>query len=133
MSQEDRKATLKELLTRFREGNEFDEEAIERYAEAGAEALAMQEDAARWLTVDETAERLHLTPEKVRELAGKRELPAAQNKESELRFHRRDVSLYRLRHSVGATEHSIQQIAPPMAWEEAEQWGLDPYQELTPG
>lgn len=133
MTTADQKATLKELLTRFRDAGHQDDATVEQFAEVGAEALVFQVAGEPWITQEEAAAHLNKTIEEVRALVDHHQLAAARTTTNDLRFHRRDVSLYQLGQRLGATEEQVIPLTPPAAWEEARTWDLDPSRDLTPG
>jgi hypothetical protein len=62
------------------------------------------------------------------------QLPAVRGPDGQPRFHRRDLSLYRLSQQLGATEQQVSPITPPDVSDAGvAAWGFDPWSELTAG
>ncbi|MBI3941620.1 MAG: helix-turn-helix domain-containing protein [Chloroflexi bacterium] len=130
----DIEAILRELLTSFGAEQDHSPAGMERYVQAGAEAIMMQQAPEDWLGSAEAADLLGISEEVLRRRVESRQIPAARDKENLPRFYRRDLILYRMSGHLGATSEDVRPLTPPVAWgEDVAELGLDPWRELTPG
>lgn len=133
-SRADIEATLCTLLIRFRDSSPEEQQRVELFAQAGAEALMTEIQSPTWLDEQQSAALLGITEKAVIEEADKHILPAARDPKGQPRLHRRDVSLYRMSRALGATEGQWTRVVTPIAWsDELSASGFNPWDEITPG
>src|SRR3712207_2347199 len=123
----DIEATLRALLFHFRANPDQGTAEIARFARAGAEALLLQMHVEPWLDGKASRVLLGLKREELATRHQEGALPGQSGHDDQSRFHRRDLSLYRLNQQLGATEQQVTTLAEPGPWsEEGEATGIDP-------
>lgn len=130
----DIQAALQNLLVSYRDGSAEERDDPERFARAGAEAIMTLIQSPAWLTDSETAALLGVSEAQILAQADQHLLPAVRDTRGQARVHRRDLSLYRMSHALGATEGQWTKIVTPIAWsDELSGAGFNPWDEITPG
>jgi hypothetical protein len=126
----DYKEFLKELLDRYQRAETHDDMTLERFAQAGAEALSALLSGKNGYTLEEAAESLGITLEQARGLIETQRSAGGQVQGA--RLHPLDVSLYRSKGSsrVGAKEDQVTPLPTPPE-DPSQSW--DPRRDLTPG
>jgi hypothetical protein len=130
----DLEATIRAVLIRFHASAASDSSSIARFAQAGAEAILTQTQVEIWLDSATSASILGITIDELLRRVQCDQLPAIRGTDDQPRFHRRDVSLYRLNQQLGGTEQQVWPLTPPdMSDQDVAAWGFDPWTELTAG
>jgi hypothetical protein len=133
-SRDDIEATLCALLIRFRDSSPEEQQHVENFAKAGADALMTELHSPTWLDSQQSAKLLGIPEEALIEQAEKHVLPAARDRKGQPRVHRRDLSLHRMSLQLGATEGQWTQVVTPIAWsDDLTASGFNPWDEITPG
>jgi len=134
LSKTDLKATLHDLLTHFQTAQPQGAADIEHFADEGATAILTQLHNDPWIDNAQGAATLGIAEGEVQAEIQRGAIPAVRGPDGRPRIHRRDLSLYRLAQQLGPTDEQVSPLTPPIAWsDELDDWGFNPWRELTPG